>query len=146
MIHYVVGFAFDAKNEKVLLIKKNRLAWQAGFLNGIGGKIEPGESSRVAMKRECLEETGLDLDWEIRGVMKFPNCKIYIFYAYTDDINNFKQLTNEWLVTAPLKNLKDFKVLPNIPFLVEFGLSSDKPYLILEYQQEGIISFITRFW
>lgn len=56
---FVVGFAFDQLLRTVLLIKKNRPAWQAGKCNGVGGKIEPGEGIRGAMVREFQEECGL---------------------------------------------------------------------------------------
>ncbi len=55
---YVVGFMFSPDLEKVALIRKKRPAWQAGLLNGIGGKIEALEPPAVAMAREFLEETG----------------------------------------------------------------------------------------
>lgn len=54
---YVLGFLFSEDGSRVLLIWKNRPAWQAGKLNGIGGKIEDGEQPLDAMKREFVEET-----------------------------------------------------------------------------------------
>lgn len=56
---YVLGFAFDKEFKHVLLVWKNRPRWQAGKLNGVGGKIEPGEAVRAAMVREFQEETGI---------------------------------------------------------------------------------------
>jgi len=61
MKRYVCSFLFSPDRKRVLLIRKNRPAWQAGKLNGIGGKIEPGETPREAARREFREETGLDL-------------------------------------------------------------------------------------
>src|SRR3954470_21452915 len=58
---YVCGFLFSPDRTRVLLIRKRRPAWQAGKLNGIGGKIEPGESPAQAMSREFREEAALDL-------------------------------------------------------------------------------------
>jgi 8-oxo-dGTP pyrophosphatase MutT (NUDIX family) len=58
MKRYVVGFCFDFNHENVLLICKNRPDWQAGRLNGLGGKIEDGESPLTAVGREFAEETG----------------------------------------------------------------------------------------
>ena len=58
---YCLGFMFDPAYERVLLMVKKRPAWQEGLLNGIGGKIESGESCLEAMNREFFEETGLDL-------------------------------------------------------------------------------------
>lgn len=57
-VQYVLGFMFNEAESKVILIFKNRPAWQAGKLNGIGGKIEEGETPIQAMNREFAEETG----------------------------------------------------------------------------------------
>ena len=61
MQHYVCGFLFSTDRSRVLLIRKNRPAWQAGKLNGVGGKVEPGETFPEAMRREFREEANLDL-------------------------------------------------------------------------------------
>ena len=55
---YVAGFMFSHDRTRVSLIRKTKPAWQAGLLNGIGGKIEPGEKPLAAMVREFEEETG----------------------------------------------------------------------------------------
>lgn len=64
---YVCGFLFDSTLQNVALILKNRgPANMAGHLNGIGGKIERGESPRSAQSREFFEETGVMVplhDW-----------------------------------------------------------------------------------
>lgn len=63
---YVCGFLFDPRMRRVVLIRKNRGPnGMAGKLNGVGGKVELGESARGAMAREFLEETGLRTEpWE----------------------------------------------------------------------------------
>lgn len=58
---YACGFLFSPDRCRVLLIRKNRPAWQAGKLNGIGGKIERGETPAEAMRREFREEAALDI-------------------------------------------------------------------------------------
>lgn len=61
---YVVGFLFDELMEHVVLLRKNKPAWQEGRLNGPGGKVEFGELDDEAMIREYHEETGiLHRDW-----------------------------------------------------------------------------------
>jgi 8-oxo-dGTP pyrophosphatase MutT (NUDIX family) len=57
MRRYVLGFVFDRGFRHVLLICKTSPEWQAGRLNGLGGKIEPGETPLLAMERELREET-----------------------------------------------------------------------------------------
>lgn len=86
--HYVLGFAFTPDFEKVALIRKNKPDWQAGLLNGIGGKVEVGECPAVAMDREFLEETGVRFmggpDWRPFLTMSFldfeqPNAIVHCF-------------------------------------------------------------------
>lgn len=61
MKRYVCSFAFSPDRARVLLILKNRPAWQEGKLNGVGGKIEEGELAVEAARREFREETSLDV-------------------------------------------------------------------------------------
>lgn len=57
--YYAAGFMFrDDTRRSVLLILKQKPVWQAGKFNGIGGKLEPGETAFDAMVREFREETG----------------------------------------------------------------------------------------
>lgn len=88
---WVVGFAFTTDATEVVLIRKNRPEWQAGKLNGVGGKVDvsdrrvgdsdPRDCYLIAMAREFWEETGVSttgdawhhfasLTWE-EGVVHF---------------------------------------------------------------------------
>ena len=59
---YVAGFCFSECGGRVALIRKLKPEWQRGLLNGIGGKMEPGESLHSAMVREFEEETGAHVE------------------------------------------------------------------------------------
>jgi 8-oxo-dGTP diphosphatase len=59
---YVTGFATECDTGRVLLVRKNKPKWQRGILNGIGGKVEPGELPADAMRREFREEVGSDVN------------------------------------------------------------------------------------
>lgn len=63
MTRYVVGLPLVPRLGAVLLVRKNRPAWQAGRLNGPGGKVERAgdlyETDPAAMSREFLEEVGV---------------------------------------------------------------------------------------
>jgi 8-oxo-dGTP pyrophosphatase MutT (NUDIX family) len=66
MQRYSAGLAFSKDGTCFALIRKNRPLWQAGFLNAIGGEIEPGELPLDAMMREFREEASLQTragDW-----------------------------------------------------------------------------------
>lgn len=62
MVNYVTGFMLSNDGQRVVLIRKRQPSWQQGWLNGVGGKIEPGETPAQAMAREFLEETGVQTD------------------------------------------------------------------------------------
>jgi len=45
-----------------------------GKWNGLGGKLEPGESPEQGMRREVLEESGLTVERaELKGFLTFPD-------------------------------------------------------------------------
>lgn len=89
MTHYVLGFAFTKDYslfERVLLIRKTKPEWQAGKLNGVGGKIEREDvDPHWAMFREFKEETGLRVlpkDWRRFAIMEFPHARIHCFATW----------------------------------------------------------------
>lgn len=60
-IAYTCGFAVSSNGYSVLLIQKNRgPSFNVGKWNGIGGKIEVGETPRGCMAREFKEECGIE--------------------------------------------------------------------------------------
>lgn len=79
------GFAFTADKLQVLLILKKNPEWQRGKWNGVGGKLEPGESARSAMAREFKEETGLEVPvdkWEcIATRYRADDSRVYFYYT-----------------------------------------------------------------
>ncbi len=80
---YVVGFLFFGPN--VVLLKKNRLQWQAGLLNGVGGKIEPPETPLQAMDRKCTEEIGLSgISWNHFADLVGDDFVVHAFCAALD--------------------------------------------------------------
>lgn len=80
---YVLGFLFLHNRQSVVLIRKTKPEFQAGKLNGVGGRIEPtDESPHSAMVREFLEETGkLVTDWRKFAALEFPGATVYCFSA-----------------------------------------------------------------
>jgi 8-oxo-dGTP diphosphatase len=62
---------FLAKDNQVLLARKKRGVGE-GYWNGVGGKLEPGESWEEAVVRECQEEICVTpIDFELRGTLTF---------------------------------------------------------------------------
>lgn len=89
-ITHVLGFAHCRSFVPlVLLIRKLRPAWQAGRLNGVGGKVEFGESPDEAMAREFREETGHEAPLNWRWVVTVDDSRNYghYFAVYSAEID-----------------------------------------------------------
>lgn len=86
---YTCGFMID-RHGNTILVEKLKPAWQAGKLNGIGGKIEINETPHACMRREWREETGDDhADWDHVCSLQFPECEVYFFRAIVDHLPAF---------------------------------------------------------
>ena len=142
MDRFVVGFAFSKNCKFILLVKKNRPKWQAGCLNGIGGKIEKGEQPIETMERETKEEANLDIEWTHRAVMKGINndgnkFECHVFYAYTDDIRWFEQREDEMLIIIKTANLIKYKRITNLDYLIPFGMCKEKmTFMTINYNSK----------
>lgn len=133
-IKYVVGFALNEARTHVCLIRKNRPSWQCGSLNGIGGKVEPGESTGDAMAREFLEETGVEIkDWVagpyLAGGLPDHPYAVYCFYAATDLIHKAETKTDEEVVVIPVKDVFGLRneMIQNIPWLIAMAYDDLRP-------------------
>lgn len=130
MNRYVVAFVFNETLNRVWLIRKNKPEWQKGCLNGIGGKIEEGETAEEAMHRELLEESGvsgIDL-FNVGKMIGSDNdntCfSVEVFTGITDQTLQTMEEEQIHLVTIDLmKQLKDdngpVKCIETVPALIE---------------------------
>jgi len=125
-IKYVLGFAFSPWGLQVVLIEKNRPDWQKGYLNGIGGKIEPGETPLQAMIREFKEEAGLRIEnWDHTVTIEGPTWKTEVFRAFNNYVLNAKSMTDEKVNIYPVDHLDDYQVLNNLHWLVRLNLDTE---------------------
>ena len=122
---YVVGFRFEGRN--VLLLRKNRPAWQSGRLNGVGGKVEPGEHVADAMSREYKEEVGVPVcDWDYRIRLVGTSFVLHVFSSKGEiELPRQKNDVDEDLVLVPFENLPS-DVIGNlhwmIPLCLDYGV------------------------
>ena len=124
MQDYVCGLFFHPDRTRVLLIRKRRPAWQAGHLNGVGGKVEPGETVRQAMRREFREEAGLDIpDWREVVVLAGPDWRGHFFRAF-GDVGAARARTDEALEVHPAAPLPP-DVIPNLRWIVPLALDDE---------------------
>lgn len=116
-IQYVVGFVFR-RDRFVLLVEKQNPDWQAGKLNGVGGKLKVFESPEQAMVREFKEHTGvLVRGWTRYCVITEHKRKsiVYCFYTH-NDVVKAQQMEEEILIWVssyylPKTGLPDLKWL-----------------------------------
>ena len=90
------------KEGKILLIEKKR-GIGAGFYNGPGGKIEPGEEIIDSAVREVQEEIGLDvIDPEIIGELDFFFGEEHFMKVHILKTENYKGTETETDEALPL--------------------------------------------
>jgi 8-oxo-dGTP pyrophosphatase MutT (NUDIX family) len=111
----------------ILLIRKKRPDWQAGYLNGVGGKIEFGESVREAMSREFYEETGISIEkhnWVYVCELvnsNYDSSKVTFFTAKLDRID-YQNKTDEQLELVNYEVMSQYNLMPNLKALIELTL------------------------
>lgn len=133
MLSYTICFIYQGSS--ILLLNREKSSWM-GMWNGVGGKIEKGESPLPSIEREVWEETGLRLeniiskgtitwssgDGEVGGMYAFtaslsPDESAYPTPKKTDEgILDWKQ--RDWVMNP--KNLGVATYLPHcLPHLLD---------------------------
>lgn len=142
--NYVCGFARmpeHGSNPVILLLQKQfGPPCVLGKLNGIGGKVESGESDVDAMHREWREETGLNfnLKWRAFATIAFQEMLVTFFSASIHESlsrRSVEMLTvndvGEAFVLLPLNRalsieksrFQDYEVVPNLLWLLPAAFS-----------------------
>jgi 8-oxo-dGTP diphosphatase len=70
-----LGYVLSADRKRVLMIHRNTRPGDhhLGKYNGLGGKLENDEDIVAGMRREILEEAGIDcIDLQLRGTISWP--------------------------------------------------------------------------
>ena len=141
MKRYVAGFMFSRDKFLVLLIEKMSPAWQRGLLNGIGGKIEAGESPIEAMIREFAEETGVKTtaeEWtEFVHYIRQDVYEVHFYSTFTDKIHSAVTLEKEVIAKFKSDRLPKnviFNLNWLIPLSLDEAVSFAAPILVREKQ------------
>lgn len=132
---YVLGFLFNEERSQVVLIEKTKPDWQAGYLNGVGGKIEPKDVNTNhitmvnAMYREFEEETGVQSrldDWTHFATLDSQKWIVYCMKQFnTKAVDNVRTMTDERVVVVPLADLKNYKLLSNLTWMIPMCLDKN---------------------
>ncbi len=137
---YVVGFLFDEKKQRVVVIKKNKPDWQKGKLNGVGGKIEPGELASVAMKREFLEEAGIEIEnWTEFLIVQDFNEEYYKMFVYkatatTAQLKKIESKTDEEVTIINIRDIPMLNTIQNLNWMIQMALDHEVEHSSVFYK------------
>ncbi|MDP3881716.1 MAG: NUDIX domain-containing protein [Nanoarchaeota archaeon] len=123
---FVATKAFILYENKVLIVKESsryKEGVNTGKFDVVGGRISPGESLQEALKREVLEETGLDIKIgniffanEARPTLEGKTCQIIRMFftcqANKDEVR-LSQDHEEFLWIDPQK-YQDYTIIENL--------------------------------
>jgi 8-oxo-dGTP diphosphatase len=132
-LDYVAGFCFSECGKQVALIRKLNPEWQRGLLNGICGKVEPGESPHVAMRREFEEETGARIKgWRLFCTATTEEDQLHFFTA-RGDLDTLYSAETEEVLTVDVEDILTLDVIPNLRWLVPLALDEGNRGASLDY-------------
>ena len=121
-------FGIFLRNEELYLTKKGE------DISLIGGGIESNETEEATLKREALEEAGL----EVIGMNKI--CDIDCYWK-TRDNRDMESLTHIYQIEISDKIIEPLEVESK---LVKMAINEAKKRLNLPYQKQGITEFLNK--
>lgn len=129
---YVVGIAYD-EHKNVVLIRKTHPEWQAGKLNGVGGKVEPGETPFDAMVREFEEETGgYEQEFQLFLIIDYPETETRLYFYKVEisrhSVNELKSPTDEEILVIPMNAVAWYPHMKNLSWIIPLALYTDAVY------------------
>lgn len=126
---YVLGFAVypghTPHDTRVVLIRKNRPAAQAGKLNGVGGRVEVGETLLAAMVREFEQETWLRVDpsrWTHFAEIISDAAEITCYTCELKPGERVATRTDEAVNLYHKNNLDLYDMVQHTPWLIHLAL------------------------
>ena len=122
----VVGFLFRNDFKEVALIQKQKPDWQKGKLNGIGGKIEPGEKPIQAMRREFKEEAGAEIKkWENFCNLNSSDGSWYVYFFCSSESATITSMESEKVDWYSVKKIPDLPTIPNLKWIIPLAIDND---------------------
>ncbi|MBN9214705.1 MAG: NUDIX domain-containing protein [Microbacterium sp.] len=125
---YVAGFLIDPTARTVALVRKRKPEWQRGKLNGIGGKVELGETPHEAMQREFWEEAGLNIrSWDHFATVEGAWGQVHFFRAFNEATP--RTMESEPIEVHRLDAVPYSECIPNLSWLIPLALYTHDMYV-----------------
>ncbi len=101
---------------KVLILRRGMTApWMPGAWNLPGGLIDEGENPLEAMKRECMEETGIaPTGIKFHKKISDPAFTLYLFVGETNQANPRLDHENDGFAWVSKKELSHYQFVPHV--------------------------------
>ncbi len=144
---------FCTNGNKVLMLYRNKRP-NANKWNGVGGKLDEGESPEECIIREVEEETGIKLltnEVSFRGIVTFSNGGG--MYAYVADLNSDGSVFEDQLETREgqlewkdiewARDLENTEVVSNIPYFLPLMLNQTVAEYKCVYDEDGKLEDFT---
>lgn len=120
-----IGFLFSENCNHVSLMKRvftecnNRV-----LLTGIGGHVDEGEDFPTAMRREFIEEAGIDIDnWKQFATLKRGADLEVVFYkAFSDKLYSIDTKEHDMARFYPVDQIHLFDTYSNVMYLILMAL------------------------
>ena len=131
-----LGYVLSADRSRVLLIHRNARPddQHLGKYNGLGGKIERDEDVVAGMRREIMEEAGIQCDaLSLRGTISWPG-----FGKKGEDWLGFLFLITEYSGTPPASNVEGTLEWVAVANIMQLPLwDGDRHFLPLVFEDDA---------
>ena len=115
------------------MILKQKPEWQNGKLNGIGGKIEPGEQPIQAMRREFKEEAGAKIvKWENFCNLNSSDGSWYVYFFCSFEPATITTMESEEVGWYPVNKILELSTIPNLKWLIPLAIDNDAIFAIAQ--------------
>ncbi|MFF2090510.1 NUDIX domain-containing protein [Paenibacillus sp. NPDC058174] len=137
MLKYNLGLI--RQGSRILLLNRERSSWM-GRWNGVGGKLDKGETARSSMEREIAEETGIAAEafrsLLFKGMITWTSVSgtdfggIYVYVA---------ELPEDYRYETPIKTdegILDWKEISWIMHPDNLGVASNLPTCLMKLLED----------